>query len=532
MRSLRGLKQTFLSVVLLLVLLFLGSAGAICAPVKNASYEEFQSLVRESVAKIPDLNPLWQWRANHNEPVYFGGGGLRGLLKWLEYQLRHASVDQVRAMRVPKMDHLISEWADKDIYHDKVDSNWFKSNFPAYGDWDVLTRSFYDSSLEAGGPGIEKVRVNPSQIDDPFGGLAAFYKGELNYVDAPEEVFRKFRGASPSGLSENYKAALVMRTLRFANDMPSVTLDKETLAVMKAAVESEQHLVAANNYWLQKSLYKLYLSNGKNSRKTIKALDSVGLTKTLATNGYYLNRPNAGGWRNYLFLEPQVKGLTVDDLTRFKLSVNSISEVAAAMERMLRGAKAEDVDAILDPVVRNPAPEYLANIAFLRKHNTSRLKRSKIAGCIVDALTADVTIGGRYSARNLTIVAAGAGWYLYERALQGLGGCTSTTKVLDIDAMDLKAKSPEICVYYLTTSCLVYKHNLAESFCKNINNKYPMKALQVLNDKGIPIDSTTLYFAQEMKTDSQIECLKNLKNDEITPEEFTKVFAAHCQAKN
>ncbi|MFL5812604.1 MAG: hypothetical protein ACJ763_03430 [Bdellovibrionia bacterium] len=532
MRTLRCLRQVFLCTVLLPLLLLLASAGADCAPVKNATYEEFQSLVRESVAKVPDLNLLWRWQVKGDEPVYFGGGGLRGLLRWLEYQLRNKSVAQVRALRVPNVDQLISVWADKDIYHDRVDANWFKSNFPAYGDWDVLTRTFYDASIEAGGPGIEKIRVSPTHIDDPLGGLAAFYQGKLNFVDAPEEVFQKFRGASAIQLKDNYKSALVLRALRFSRDLPSVTLDDETLRAMKAAVKSEENLIKANNYWLQKSLYKLYLSTGENRKKTIQALDSVGLTKTLARNGYYLNRPNADGWRHYLFLEPRVKGLTIDDLTRFKLSVNSIAEIAAAMEKMLRGAKAEDVDAILDPVVRSPTPEYLLNIAFIRKSKTSALKRSKVAGCIIDALAKDVIIDGRYSARNLTIVAAGAGWYLYEKAIQGLNSCTSNTKVLDLDTLDLNGKSPELCVYYLTTSCLLYNQRRAESFCNKINNYYPMKALQLLHARGVPIDASSVEFAQRIDTDAQIECVKNLKNEQLTSAAFKTGAAELCRAHN
>lgn len=65
------------------------SAGR--AALSKMSYTQFEELVREMAAKIPDLDAIWRLSKSSGHDVRVGGGVLRGLLKWITYNTRKRS---------------------------------------------------------------------------------------------------------------------------------------------------------------------------------------------------------------------------------------------------------------------------------------------------------------------------------------------------------------------------------------------------------------------------------------------------------
>jgi hypothetical protein len=366
--------------LLALTLTLAHCSSLLAAPVKNVTYEQFEQLVKEKTAEIPELQTLWSWRANHHEPVYLGGGILRGLLKWLEENLRDSSFENVRKMAAPRIEELlIQKDADWDLYHDRVGADWFKENMPEYGSWDILTREFREQSIEAGGPTIEKIRVSPNQVEDPLGGLKAFYEGKLTYIDVPEWTFRKFRGTKKA-LSTNMKSALVLRELRFANEIPSAELDEETKLLLRSVVKSELKRIKPQNYWIQKSLKKFHASTGGSVERTMKLLREYGLAGALAKNGYYLEEGSSGtaAAKKYVLLQFSPDEISNKDFKAFKRSTNDIAANIEGMKYLLSKAdNIERVVSIFEPAVDNPNSDYLNAISHLMMTSTERPEWAK-----------------------------------------------------------------------------------------------------------------------------------------------------------
>jgi hypothetical protein len=396
----------------------------LATPVKNVTYEQFEQLLKEKTAQIPELQELWSWRASSNEPVYLGGGILRGLLKWLEIKLRHSSFEQVRQTTVPTVQELlIQKNADMDLYHDRYGKAWFQNHMPQYGDWDILTKDFREQSIEAGGPAIEKIRVSPDQVEDPLGGLRAFYEGKLPYVDVPEKVFKKFRGERGT-LNSNMKSALVLRELRFANEMPSVEIDEDTSRRLHAAVDSELTRIQPRNYWIQKTLKKFHASTGDDIQKTLQILRNYGLLKTLAVNAYSLGEEKAS-WileRKYLLLQLPPNEISDEEFNVFKKSSNDIGAVIEGMKHLL--AKADNpkrVVSIFSPGVESPNDKYRTAISKLILSSTGQLQKLKLSPSDLSPLkTISNRIGTNIALMRLGIQSSGNPSEFFEAIQMGV----------------------------------------------------------------------------------------------------------------
>jgi hypothetical protein len=80
-----------------------------------------------------------------------------------------------------------------------------------------------------------------------------------------------------------------MRELRFEYDLAPIRITPQVLAALKEVVRLELPFLKAGNYWVQKSLNKLYQATGYNLPKLIFSLDRVGLLVPLAEFDYQLN---------------------------------------------------------------------------------------------------------------------------------------------------------------------------------------------------------------------------------------------------
>ena len=239
------------------------------------TFTEWQTLVKEGVARVPELKPLWKTREenpNRTElhDVYLGGGIFRGLVHWYHQQLQNHTVEQVRHMSVPGITTLlIQKDADFDLYAPKSLEGFLTKLLapPGCDCWDILPVEFAAASARAGGTTLEKTRVNPEEIVDPLGGLEDYYHGKLVFKLATDEDMQ----ATAETLKDNSRTALALRFIRFTNDLPELTPTPESLNAVHKSPELDErlHPLSPRNYWISKALGKLH---GKSATKIVDSL--------------------------------------------------------------------------------------------------------------------------------------------------------------------------------------------------------------------------------------------------------------------
>jgi hypothetical protein len=248
--------------ILLPVLLALGMIQSEVAWAKPPisryiDYPTFEYLVKKCTGALKDVNQV----IGKDPNLFFGGGGLRGVIAYI-----YRSVEQgfpsssLCNQYIGTVENFTQYGADKDLY---VRPGYH--HIGKKGGWDILSAEFAAASRQAGGAAIEKVQVRPNELVDPFGALRAYYQGELKYIDIPESQFAKFRSSTgDAGLASNRKTALLLRWLRFASELPGVTLTGEQLKMANDVLTDEilHGQIEPGNYWVAKALKKNFWSHG------------------------------------------------------------------------------------------------------------------------------------------------------------------------------------------------------------------------------------------------------------------------------
>ncbi|MBC7386744.1 MAG: hypothetical protein H7301_11370 [Cryobacterium sp.] len=268
----------FKNVLIGLLLIYTCSAHATELPAV-IRYEDFKTLVRLKVSELSELRLLWRQSSDTRfREVYLSGGTLRGILHWLRKNLETKSLEDVKHLPVPTIEKLLRiAWSDRDLVapaslHKAITSAGVVG-------WDILTQSFQDESTEAGGPGLDKVQVNPWEIKDPLNGLQDYYNGNLRYWPTTGSI----NGLELEG---NSHTALALRYLRELVDLPELVPDeKSMLTIRKIALNEEPPL---GSYWINKSLHKLYLATNESLVETVKILRDANLLSFLSERNYRL----------------------------------------------------------------------------------------------------------------------------------------------------------------------------------------------------------------------------------------------------
>jgi hypothetical protein len=249
------------------------------------SYPELETLVKASVAKVPDLQPLWTWAKPGVQPAYVGGGALRGLLHWLRRQLQTKGPAEVLALDVPPMTSLVLQpQSDLDLFTRDNLVEELKEDRPQYAAWDILNESFCKASLEAGGPALEKLRVSPTEIVDPAGGLRDYYEGTLKFLVTPDSGLRENKI-----LRFNSRLAQALRFLRMLEDLPELEADPKALSFIRGIYALEGPVLTrhpSTDYWIEKGLKKLFTATGKKRKRTLAILERANLLGILEQKGY------------------------------------------------------------------------------------------------------------------------------------------------------------------------------------------------------------------------------------------------------
>lgn len=256
------------------------------------SREQYTHLLRQKVAEIPELQQLWQavrYADPGGEQVYFAGGALRGIMKWLEGELQSQDFKAVFKLKPPPFDTLIQAGADRDLMVLKESSAY--TVFAPYNSWDVLQPKFLQASRLAGGSDIEKLGVKPDAIYDPYDSIGEYLQGRLSFTNVPEAQFASFR-SNTSILTNNSKSALVLRHLRFLVMFRDVAVTESDLSLLRQIVQSDRLASPsrAEDYWITKALKKFGKECDQAGVDYAHWLSAVGLLEPLANLGYRTER--------------------------------------------------------------------------------------------------------------------------------------------------------------------------------------------------------------------------------------------------
>jgi hypothetical protein len=184
------MKKTIILVILL-------NAHCVYASLeKNMTYTQWESLVRHTISKVPELKAVWKLNKKtrqESKKYYLVGGTLRGVLHWLYQNSQNYSYDELYKMQVPRSEELlIIKKTDIDIIiPNKSDRDIIRKIKIRIGGWDVMERSRYENIRDTGSSSIEAFMVNPEKIVDPLGGLKLFYEGRLKlFLPKYDEYFK------------------------------------------------------------------------------------------------------------------------------------------------------------------------------------------------------------------------------------------------------------------------------------------------------------------------------------------------------
>ncbi|MBC7386513.1 MAG: hypothetical protein H7301_10190 [Cryobacterium sp.] len=249
------------------------------AELKNlVTYSQFETLLKLKSSELTELKPLWdkqrfdpRWRR-----IYLSGGTLRGLAHWVHESLQTHSYDEFVNLPVPSIANLLRiTWSDRDLVVPDDQAPLVASLLG--GGWDVLSESFQLESTLAGGPGLDKSRVNPYELVDPLHGMVDFYEGKLTFHQPSGMVSGRL-------LTGNSQTAMALRFLREAIDLPELVPDAESMEQIRAIGRRE--VLPTNNYWLEKALHKLFLATHENLATAVLSIRNAGLLNSIVASGY------------------------------------------------------------------------------------------------------------------------------------------------------------------------------------------------------------------------------------------------------
>lgn len=227
--------------LVLLLAPILVMAAPVASPSESVTYEQYQQLVQQKTAEVPELQTLWNWARKENvNDVYLGGGILRGLLQWININLENGGLEGVKKLQTPGVATLlIQKDADMDIFASDRLATSIKQWQP-YRNWDVLNETFYQQSVANQGPTFDRIRVNIQRIDDPLNALHDFYEGKLTFRTDGAPFSKKY----DAGVFGDNWLNLALRYLRFTQDLRSV-VDGDP-----AATEQIRNLARSRASWI------------------------------------------------------------------------------------------------------------------------------------------------------------------------------------------------------------------------------------------------------------------------------------------
>ncbi len=139
---------------------------------------------------------------------------------------------------------------------------------------------------------------------------------------------------------------------------------------------------------------------------------------------------------------------------------------------------------------------------------------SRMGHCIVETLKKDKQVDGM-SLKRLGAFFGGASaliaWKINVITQDELK-CINAAALFDFE--DLNSKDPKACEDYLKISCIAERTNAAiPSFCKALENLFPLKALTLLRTKGVVVNETSLQFVTQFQSKEKLSCLKTVMQE-------------------
>ncbi len=278
--------------------LCLAAAAAGAIPLSAiVTYPQFETLLKDSARRVPELRPLWTWNAPEAQPAHAGGGAIRGLVHWLYRELQRHTPREILALHVPPIGELLLQLeSDLDIFTRDNLIDELREDRPEYAKWDILPDSFYAASVASGGTTLEKLKVNPVEIVDPLGGLRHYYDGKLVFHVTPDSDMR-----GSDIVRDNSRLAQALRFLRIGVNLPELALDKDSMKFIRSIAELEGPLLRRSkgtDYWIEKAVKKLWVATGRDRERTLAILRDANLHDLLESKGYDLSlgRPPSCAW--------------------------------------------------------------------------------------------------------------------------------------------------------------------------------------------------------------------------------------------
>jgi hypothetical protein len=372
--------------------------NAACRPACNfCSFTQFETLVRDKVAGIPDLRELWAWQASTGRDVRLGGGKLRGLLHWITVQLQTHAPEAVRRMPSPSLAALsLSPGVDTDLFASADVGGELAKALPKYDKLDALAEEFQKQAVRCGGLTLDKISVSPERVDDPCGALRDFYDGRLHFhaIDAVEfrEASRPDKDGKLGGIT---RASQVFRLLRCACDLPETQIPRETLAMLPqlAAQDAERTIGRSEEVMTVAAMQKLYASSGQDLPRFLGRIRDAGfldfvLQKRIPLPGRDLREilPIAD--------DPSLFAAVVESGTRLIDVRSGVTEAlqclldrghtVCALARLgsLANHHAAECLAALLPAART-APDYVAVIAAQKEYLGSAYLQADLAKAVI-----------------------------------------------------------------------------------------------------------------------------------------------------
>lgn len=250
---------------------------------ERVTTEQLHTLIRLKVSQIKPLNLIWGKTLPSGqlveEKIFFGGGRFRRLLNWIDQSLQHHTYQEVLDMLPPdiyNLNPLIGRTdTDIDFFIDSEEAkDWLQqeSGFD-FKDLDTLGFIFYRSSIAIGGSTIEKVRVNPSKIEDPYGAIAAFRDKQLHFKYIPLAIVEKYSYIKQ--IVDITKLTFILRAIRHTYDIPRLKITDETWELFRRVITEDYHLIIPDK--ISKHLNKLFLSLDKDRVALVAILRHLGI---------------------------------------------------------------------------------------------------------------------------------------------------------------------------------------------------------------------------------------------------------------
>jgi hypothetical protein len=254
---------------------------------QKMTYDQFRELIHLKMSEVRVFGDvkLFEWKAFANLATDFHifGGAVRGLILWIRDSAESKTYEEILALRPPELNSLISKagGADYDFIlfgHgkklDPKDLMALKLNLKLY---DMFYPEFYQGSVEAGGPALDKVAIGRNRILDPYGALRSIYQfGRVEFIYKKGKLFEHYE------FKDNHRIALFLKHLRLLSTLQVEITDRD-LRFFKEFVQNQVKLgIPKNNFFITKTLAKV-----KNDPSLTSLMEAIGLTSALKLAGYF-----------------------------------------------------------------------------------------------------------------------------------------------------------------------------------------------------------------------------------------------------